>query len=60
MFYDVYTHISDMHLLDVGLDIQWSDVNIATDSQENRWGQSRQYFSLPTYRLPIGKMRAAG
>lgn len=57
-FYDIYTHISELHLASVGLDVNWSDVtDIATDNREDRWGESREYFSLPIYRLPVGKMK---
>ncbi|TFK75358.1 hypothetical protein BDN72DRAFT_513910 [Pluteus cervinus] len=56
MFYDVYTHISELHLSQVGLDVEWSDVDVG-ESRDSRWGSSRQYFSLPTYRLPIAKLR---
>ncbi|KAF6761205.1 arginine methyl transferase [Ephemerocybe angulata] len=56
LFYDVYTHISELNLADIGLDVQWSDVDVTTDEEE-RWGQSREYFNLPIYRLPIAKMK---
>jgi len=56
-FYDIYTHISDLHLADIGLNVDWSDIDVSLDSDEDRWGQSREYFSLPIYRLPIGRMR---
>ncbi|KAF8200772.1 arginine methyl transferase [Pholiota molesta] len=56
-FYDIYTHISELHLASVGLDVNWSDVDVATDNREDRWGESREYFSLPIYRLPVGKMK---
>ncbi|KAF8345874.1 hypothetical protein F5887DRAFT_963913 [Amanita rubescens] len=46
LFYDVYTRIAELHLSDVGLD----------DGENNRWGSSREYFTVPTYRLPIGTM----
>ncbi|KAL4242833.1 RMT2/GAMT Methyltransferase [Abortiporus biennis] len=56
LFYDVYTHVSELHLADVGIDIEWSDVDVSSGSDE-RWGSTRDYFALPIYRLPIGKMR---
>ncbi|KAG6891481.1 hypothetical protein C0992_006212 [Termitomyces sp. T32_za158] len=57
LFYDVYTHIADIHLSEVGIDVQWFDVDVSYDaSKENRWGNSRNYFSLPLYRMPIGNM----
>ncbi|KAF8161132.1 arginine methyl transferase [Crassisporium funariophilum] len=56
-FYDIYTHISELHLIGVGLEVDWSDIDVSFDAQEERWGQSREYFSLPIYRLPVGKMK---
>jgi len=56
LFYDVYTHVADLHLADVGIDIEWSDVDVTAGSDE-RWGKTREYFALPLYRLPVGKMR---
>lgn len=58
LFYDVYTRISELHLDGVGFDVAWGDVDIGFEDKEGRWGQSREYFSLPLYRLPIGKMKA--
>jgi len=56
-FYDVYKHISELHLANVGLDVDWSDVDVSLDIDEDRWVQSREYFSLPIYRLPLGRMK---
>jgi len=58
LFYDVYTRVSELHLADVGLDVEWSDVDVHTGSA-TRWGQTREYFGMPLYRLPIGRMRIA-
>lgn len=60
LFYDVYTHLSELHLSDVGVDVAWSDVDVTSTSEEttkDRWGDTREYFTLPVYRLPIGQMR---
>ncbi|KAH9485439.1 Protein arginine N-methyltransferase 2 [Psilocybe cubensis] len=57
-FYDIYTRISELHLADVGLDVNWSDVDVGFDDREGRWGETREYFSLPIYRLPVGKMKS--
>lgn len=54
-FYDIYTHISELHLVSVGLEVEWSDVDVAAN--DDRWGRSREYFSLPIYRLPLGRMK---
>ncbi|TFK25698.1 arginine methyl transferase [Coprinopsis marcescibilis] len=57
LFYDVYTHVSELHLSDIGLDVEWSDVDV-TDDVEDRWGKSREYFRLPTYRLPVAIIKS--
>ncbi|KAH0589068.1 hypothetical protein H2248_004840 [Termitomyces sp. 'cryptogamus'] len=57
LFYDVYTHIADIHLSQVGINVEWSDIDVSVDaSRETRWGDSRNYFSLPLYRMPTGKL----
>ena len=56
-FYDIYTYISGLHLGGIGLEVAWSDVDAEGVDEENRWGDSRQYFTLPIYRLPVGKMK---
>ncbi|KAJ3988552.1 arginine methyl transferase [Lentinula detonsa] len=56
LFYDVYTHVAELHLADVGIDVSWKDVRISDDKNLDRWGKTREYFSLPSYRLPIGRM----
>ncbi|KAH8080253.1 S-adenosyl-L-methionine-dependent methyltransferase [Cristinia sonorae] len=55
-FYDVYTHVSDLHLADIGINVDWSDVDVV-EGKQDRWNETRKYFSVRTYRLPIGKMR---
>ncbi|KAH9839535.1 S-adenosyl-L-methionine-dependent methyltransferase [Rhodofomes roseus] len=57
LFYDVYTRVSDLHLADVGIDIEWTDVDVF-EGGEDRWGETREYFAQRFYRLPVGKMRA--
>ncbi|KAJ7901889.1 arginine methyl transferase [Mycena olivaceomarginata] len=49
--YDVYTRVAEVHLADAGFNVIWSDVDVS--DQENRWGNSRRYFTCPTYRLPL-------
>ncbi|KAM5531662.1 hypothetical protein V8D89_014651 [Ganoderma adspersum] len=56
MFYDVYRHVSELHLADVGVDVEWSDVDVF-EGDVDRWGKTREYFAMRTYRLPIGKMK---
>lgn len=55
LFYDVYTRLSELHLADAGADVVWSDVDVSAQKDEERWGETRKYFSLPIYRLPIAK-----
>ncbi|KAF5393314.1 hypothetical protein D9757_000641 [Collybiopsis confluens] len=55
LFYDVYTHLAELHLADVGVNVEWKDVHVGEKKLE-RWGKTREYFSLPLYRLPIGSM----
>jgi protein arginine N-methyltransferase 2 len=45
-----------MHLQKIGLDVDWNDIDVTAEDEE-RWLRSRQYFSLPLYRLPIVKLR---
>ncbi|KAF9268947.1 arginine methyl transferase [Marasmius fiardii PR-910] len=56
LFYDVYTHLSELHLAEIGLDVEWHDVHV-NDESKDRWGKTRQYFSAPIYRLPVGSLR---
>lgn len=56
LFYDVYTHVSELHLAEVGMDVEWSDVDVF-DNDQQRWGKTREYFGRRLYRLPIAQMR---
>nr|GAT56337.1 predicted protein [Mycena chlorophos] len=49
--YDVATRIAELHLAELGFNVQWSDVDLR--EQRNRWGESRPYFTCPTYHLPL-------
>jgi len=52
LFYDVYTRLAELQLGDIGLSVQWSDVEV--HGEDNTiWSGSRKYFSLPFFRLPI-------
>lgn len=55
LFYDVATRLSELHLDEVGIDVAWRDVDVSDDTV--RWGKTREYFSLPIYKLPIGRMK---
>lgn len=57
LFYDVYTHVSELHLAEVGIDVEWSDVDVFAGN-DDRWGNTREYFAMRLYRLPIGKMKS--
>ncbi|KAK1754852.1 hypothetical protein QBC47DRAFT_423082 [Echria macrotheca] len=56
--YDVYTKVSEMHLADAGLDVDWKDVDVdmkeLAEAGKGEWeGVKRRYWTLDTYRLPI-------
>jgi len=53
-FYDVYTQVAELHLRDLGVHTEWSDVEVGV--QDEVWGKTRKYFSLPIYRMPICTM----
>ena len=57
LFYDVYVHLSEIHLEEVGLEVRWDELDVAATKGEDRWGKTREYFGLRLYRLPIGHMR---
>ena len=50
--YDVYTQVAELHLQEIGLQTKWFDVEVGPSVQA-RWGETREYFTLPIYRLPI-------
>lgn len=56
-FYDVYTHLAELHLAAVGIDVEWADVDVATQ-EAVRWGDTQGYFSMRIYRLPVGRIRS--
>jgi len=56
-FYDVYTHLAEVHLAGIGIDIEWEDVDVSTQ-EVVRWDNNREYFSMRLYRLPVGKVRS--
>ncbi|KAL5523538.1 hypothetical protein ACEPAG_7711 [Sanghuangporus baumii] len=61
LFYDVYTQLSELHLSNVGLNVKWSDVDLMKDPEEvDKWGGTRNYFSMRFYRLPIARMSILG
>ena len=58
LFYDVYTELSELHLSKVGLDTSWYDVDVGENSTgETIWGETRKYFTMRTYRLPIARLK---
>ncbi|QRW22426.1 hypothetical protein RhiXN_10013 [Rhizoctonia solani] len=53
-FYDVYTKLSALHLEDMALTTTFEDIDIhAAAEGSGAWGETRKYFSLPLYRMPI-------
>lgn len=59
LFYDVYTHVAEVHLDGFSVDLQWSDIPVEVGKEAERWGKSREYFKCPVYRLPIGRLKAS-
>ncbi|KAH8988028.1 S-adenosyl-L-methionine-dependent methyltransferase [Lactarius akahatsu] len=57
LFYDVYTHLAELHLSELGIDVEWEDIDVATMPGEVRWGNTREYFAMRLYRLPICRTR---
>ncbi|KAG8213881.1 hypothetical protein J3R82DRAFT_10625 [Butyriboletus roseoflavus] len=61
LFYDVYTRVSDCHLSEIGTDVDWHDIEVGLDDSDpgdgGRWGETRKYFTLPIYRLPIAQLK---
>jgi len=56
-FYDVYSHIAEIHLEEVGVGIDWHQVDVMDDADGSRWGDTQEYFAMRFYQLPIGKIR---
>jgi protein arginine N-methyltransferase 2 len=55
--YSVSSNLAEMHLEDVGLSTEWTDVAIPESLREEVWkGVRRRYWDLPGYRLPISRM----
>ncbi|CAE6414811.1 unnamed protein product [Rhizoctonia solani] len=55
-FYDVYTKLSALHLEDMALTTTWEDIDVHTAAEGlGAWGETRKYFALPLYRMPICK-----
>lgn len=52
----MYTRVSELHLEDVGLAVEWTDVDVNLDAET--WGETRKYFSLPIYRMPVASWPA--
>ena len=54
LFYDVYTHLAELHLAELGIDVEWYDIDVSM--QEGvRWGNTQGYFCMRLYRLPVGR-----
>ncbi|EJU02680.1 S-adenosyl-L-methionine-dependent methyltransferase [Dacryopinax primogenitus] len=58
VFYDVASRLAEIHLLKLGLSTHWVQVWVKADVLE-AWYDSRQYFKLEWYKLPICSLRAA-
>lgn len=56
--YAVSCGLAELHLEDVGLSVEWTDVPIPESQRSEVWkGVKRRYWDLPGYRLPVGKMQ---
>ncbi|KAI6348458.1 ADP/ATP carrier protein [Pyricularia grisea] len=56
--YDVYINVSEMHLAEAGLDVDWTDVPVdmerMAEAGKGEWeGVKRRYWTLDNYRLPV-------
>ncbi|KAM7219263.1 hypothetical protein V8F06_005299 [Rhypophila decipiens] len=56
--YDIYTKVSEMHLADAGLDVDWKDIDVdmkeLAEAGKGEWeGVKRRYWTLDKYRLPV-------
>jgi len=51
----VYTHLAELHLSELGIDVEWEDIDVAS-SGEVRWGNTQEYFAIRLYRLPVGRI----
>ncbi|KAF8513899.1 hypothetical protein BU17DRAFT_52912 [Hysterangium stoloniferum] len=56
LFYDVYTQLSELHLKEIGFNVEWVDVDVEDGSPTDRWGDTKSYFKARLYRLPLAKM----
>jgi len=56
--YAVSCGLAELHLEDVGMTVEWTDVPISESQHTEVWkGVRRRYWDLPGYRLPVGKMQ---
>ncbi|KAL2756328.1 hypothetical protein ACRALDRAFT_2027886 [Sodiomyces alcalophilus JCM 7366] len=56
--YDVYTKVVEMHMVDVGMDVEWEEIDVDLKGMEEagkgEWEDvRRRYWTLDKYRLPI-------
>ncbi|EPQ28325.1 uncharacterized protein PFL1_04152 [Pseudozyma flocculosa PF-1] len=55
-FYDVYTRLAELDLIDVGLDTQWHVMT--PECPEEEWdGVLRKYWSLESYACPVARYK---
>ncbi|KAJ7703140.1 S-adenosyl-L-methionine-dependent methyltransferase [Mycena rosella] len=51
--YDVMCRVAEVNLADAGLnDVKWIDVDLSQRARDH-FGDTRKYFTVPIYRLPI-------
>lgn len=55
--YDVYTTVSELHLREIGLETEWSEVEVGAGKVGVWDGTERRYWGeVGPYRLPISRM----
>ena len=58
LFYDVYTQLSELHLSNLGMAVEWYDVDLGeSNNDEGIWGETRKYFTIRYYRLPVASLK---
>ncbi|KZT52886.1 hypothetical protein CALCODRAFT_440917 [Calocera cornea HHB12733] len=57
LFYDVSTRLAELHLAQLRIETEWEDVWVEQDVRD-AWEDTRSYFRVGWYRLPVGRLRA--
>ncbi|KAI9291843.1 ankyrin repeat family protein [Neoconidiobolus thromboides FSU 785] len=57
LFHDVYCQIAQLHLLDMGIETEYVEIDMDPDSNKIWDGVKRRYWQLKKYYLPICKFQ---